>query len=234
VLLEVHINKGGIIVAKGKKIETNIKEFEGFKIKLGKYLTNTRPPGKTKLEAATELNASLSKYNAYEDPSNEFGRQTIPLDLLFTLAKRDRTTLLEIIQKIDLMDKKTNTNFEKSSKDKVIQKIVDTISRTSRDQEIFDLYNLFHKMQSEFPKEDPINNDPELWVIYLLKNILLLNTEDFVELIYSVIKKINQKKKANEISEDIDLSFNENFMRHTINQFIKHKKKEFIDNKTLE
>ena len=221
-------------MAKGKKQDTNIKEFESFKIKLGKYLTNTRPPGKTKLEAATELNASLSKYNAFEDPSNEFGRQTIPLDLLFTLAKRDRCTLLEIIQKIDLIDNKTTTNFTKSSTDKIIQKIVDSISRSSRDKEIADIYNLYHEVQSKFPKNNPINTDLELWTIYLLKNIGYLNTEDLVELIYSVVKKITEKQKAKQISKDVDFSYNENLMQHAIDDFIQHKKKEFIERKTLD
>jgi hypothetical protein len=221
-------------VTKGKKQEINIKEFEGFRINLGKYMTNTRPPGKTKLEAAAELGTSLSKYNAYEDPYTEYGRQTIPLDLLFRLAKRDRSSLSEVIHKIDLIDKEIDMNFKKSSKDKVIQGLVDKISRTSRDQEIFDLYNLFHKTQSEFPKEDPINTDPELWIIYMLKNICLLNIEDIVELIYSLIKKITHKQKTKEISKDTALSFNETLMKHAINQFIQHKKKEFIDKKTLD
>lgn len=219
-------------MTKVKKQDSSSKEFEGFKTKLGKYIQNTRPPGKTKLEAAAELDTSLSKYNAYEDPNNEYGRQSIPLDLLFQLAKRDRMSLTELIDKIDSQDlKNQTTKFEKSTKDKIIQKILDKISRTSRSEEIFELYNLFHEVKSEFPKDDPINSDSEIWVIYMLKNILLLGKEDIVELIYTMIKKVSQRQKMKEIDKNIDLSFNNTFMQHAINQFIQQKKKEFIDQK---
>ena len=216
-------------MAKGKKQELNIKEFEIFKIKLGKYIASTRPPGKTKPEAALELNTSLSKYNAYEDPTTEYGRQTIPFDLLFRIAKRDRLSLSELIDKINKIDNRPS-QLNKSSTDKVIEELSDKILKSSRSNHLFTLYNCFLKKQSEFPKEYTINLDPELWIISLLKNILILDNEDIVELIYSIIKKINQKKNFGEINKNLDLSYNEILIKHAINQFILFKKKEFQEN----
>lgn len=216
-------------MARGKKQEVNIKEFEIFKIKLGKYMTLTRPPGKTKPEAALELNTSLSKYNAYEDPTTEYGRQTIPFDLLFRLAKRDHLSLSELIDKINKIDNRSS-QINKSSTDKVVEEIAGIILRSSRSNHIYNLHNYFVKKQSEFPKDDPINIDPELWVMSLLKNILALDNEDIIELIYSIIKKLNQKKNFNELNKTLDLSYNEILLKHAINQFIYFKKKEFQEN----
>ena len=212
-------------MVKGKKQELNIKEFEIFKIKLGKYIASTRPPGKTKPEAALELNTSLSKYKAYEDPTSEYGRQTIPFDLLFRLAKRDRLSLSELIDKINKIDNRPS-QLNKSSTDKVIEDLADKILKSSRSNHIFNLHNCFLKKQAEFPKDDPINIDPELWLISLLKTILILDNSDIVELIYLIIKKINQKKNLEEINKNLDLSYNDALIKHAINQIILFKKKE--------
>lgn len=220
-------------MARKKKQEITIKEFESFKVKLGKYITNTRPPGKSKLEAAAELDTSLSKYYAFEDPVAEQGRQTIPLDLLFRLAKRDKISLSDLIQKIDSMDKKPNTHFEKNSKDKVVQEISEQLLQTSRTEQIYELHTILQEAQSESPKDDPMNTDLELWIIYILKNIGLLKSEKRVELIYSLIKEITQMQKMREIRKDIDLSYNETMIKHAINQFIQHKKREFIESKGM-
>lgn len=219
-------------MSKGKKPINMMKEFENFKVKLGKYIQNTRPPGKTKPEAAAELETSLSKYNAFEDPTTEYGRQSIPLDLLFRLAKRDNLTLTELIEKVDSINKEKSTHFEKNSKEKLVQSVADKITSSSNANEVLELNSIFSHLQSLFPKEDPINNSPEKWIIYLLKNIFLLNQNDLVELIYSLIKKTGQKKANHQIKKDINLAFNDTLVQYAFDQFIKMKKQEFIDYKT--
>lgn len=220
-------------MSKNKKQKITFNEFENFKVKLGKYIKNTRPPGKTKPEAAAELDTSLSKYNAYEDPEAEYGRQTIPLDLLFRLAKRDKISLSDLIVKIDSIDKKTTTQFSKNEKDKVVHDISEQVLRTSRTDQIYELYSIYKDAQSESPKDDPMNTDLEMWVIYILKNIGLLTSEKRVEFIYSLLKEINQMQKMRELRKDVDLSFNETMIKHAINQFIQHKKREFVESKGL-
>lgn len=207
----------------------NNNNFEDFKLKLGKYIKNSRKYNQTKLSAANEIDISLSKYMAFEEPSKEYGRQSIPLDLLFSIAKRDNLTLRELIEKIDSQDKKTTTKIEKSEVDLCIEHITHTLKQERLQEEIFQVIYLFYEVQSKFPKNNPINYDPELWIIYLLKNLVLLGQEDLTDEIYGILKKVDKKIKNNEINGDIDTKFNSILMQSTLEQLIKNKTKELLE-----
>jgi hypothetical protein len=215
-----------------KKLDPTLKEFESFKIKLGQYIKSTRHPGKTKLECSKELNTSLSKYNAYEDPTTEYARQTIPLDLLFRLARRDNMSISDLVKKIDSTDTKARLISATEGEQDFVHDLADRVRQTCHQRDIEDVYRAFDEMRRAFPKDDPLNTDSELWVLYFLKNFFLLDADEIIELVYSVLKKISQKQVQKAIAEDIDLSFNDKMIMHAIQNFILFKKKEFISKKT--
>ena len=204
---------------KYKNENENINNFERFKNNLGKYISSSKPFNKTKKEAAAELDTSLSKYMAYEDANKEYSRQSVPLDLLFNLAKRDRLSIKDLIEKIDQID---NKNLNKNSQEKIIHTISDMIRSSSRTKLIEQLYNIINATRKKFPSNDLINTDPELWIIYMLHNIFVLEPEDIAELMYSLTKRNIQNIE----DKSLDLSFNEDFQKRALSLFIEIKKKE--------
>lgn len=206
-----------------KNKNETVLNFERFKKNLGKYITSTKPHNKTKKEAASELDTSLSKYMAYEDSSKDYSRQTVPLDLLFNLAKRDRLSLKDLIQKIEELD--TLPLSKENTADDLLIKLSDKLRCSSRSKLIEQLHNIIEETRSKFPHNDLINSDLELWIIVMLHNILLLNPEDIVELIYSLTKRNTKYQKL----KHLDLSFNKDFQNRALALFIEMKKKEFND-----
>jgi len=153
-----------------KKYNENTINFDRFKRNLGKYISTSKPFNKTKKEAADELKISLSKYMAYEDTNKDYRRQSIPLDLLFHLAKRDRLPIKDLIEKIDQIDHKF---LNHNSQDKIILNICEKIRSSSRGSLIEQLYHIINRTRKKFPTNDLINTDPELWIIYMLHNIFV-------------------------------------------------------------
>jgi hypothetical protein len=196
-----------------------MNNFEVFKQNLGKYISSSRPINKTKKEAAAEIETSLSKYMAYEDPNKDYSRQSVPLDLLFNLAKRDRLSLKDLVEKIDKINQEVQST---QNNDKIILELSEKIRCTSRTTLLEQLYKIFIETQKKFPKTDLINTDPELWILYMLHNVFILDPEDIVELIYSLTKR-NMKNIKN---EKIDLSFNKEFQKRALSLYIEIKKKE--------